>query len=65
MPCDYDVIGGHRERSLQFDALCLAAVARKIKLSEVEQEPEAKAAVDKEFHKLATMPHHDSKGTGV
>ncbi len=41
------------------------AIARKVKRHEVELEPKAREAVDKEFNKLATQFHPDGKGCGV
>ena len=41
------------------------AVARKVAKAEIDREPEARAAVDKEFAKLSSMKHPDGKGEGV
>ena len=36
-----------------------------MKQSEIDREPEAQKAADKEWHKLDNMPHPDGKGKGV
>ena len=65
MPVDNAAVHKHRERIPLIEQLYPAAVARKVKKAEVDREPKAKAAVDKEYFKLEEMPHPDGLGKGV
>ena len=65
MPCEPVTPQIHREKMSSPDFHLPLAVARKVTKSEIEREPEARVAVDKEFTKLATMKHPDGKGVGV
>jgi len=65
MPCEPVAPQIHRDKMSGPDFHLPLAVARKVKASEIEREPEARKAVDKEFTKLATMEHPDKKGIGV
>ena len=48
-----------------WSSICPCAVARKVGRAEIEKVSDAKAAVDKEWTKLAEMPHPDKKGKGT
>ena len=55
----------HRVKEPDWSPCIPSAVARKVGRAEVERVPDAAAAVDKEWDKLAKMPHPDGKGFGV
>ena len=65
MPCGPVTPKKHREKLVAPNFRLPLAVARKVAKSEIEREPAARIAVDKEFTKLATMEHPDKKGIGV
>ena len=65
MPCGPVTTKKHRQKLATASYRLPLAVARKVKRQEIEREPEARKAVDKEFYKLNDMPHPDHKGVGV
>jgi hypothetical protein len=56
---------GHREKIRSFEGLYPACIARKVSKNEVQRTPAAKAALDKEWEKLANHKRPDPKDKGV
>jgi hypothetical protein len=61
MPCGPVTPKKHRQKLNTASYRLPLAVARKVKRQEIEREPEARKAVDKEYNKLSDMVHPDTR----